>query len=219
MARSSNLDFAVIGLGRYGSVLARRLEALGYAVLGVDSDAKRVRAIADEITSAVIAEATDEDALQELDIGAFGTVIVAIGDDFGASAQIAASAKDMGVPNVIVRTDSDRDAEILRRIGVDEVVMPLQEAGEQLAAHLSMPGVLKTRALSGTYSVAELEAHDGLAGRAVGELEKRGITAVMLQRGDELTIAPAGDVVLREGDLVFVVGAQKTLADFMRTLQ
>ncbi len=61
-------EFAVIGLGRFGASLARRLEAMGHIVLGVDRDMARVHAIADDITSTVALDATHEDALQEVDI-------------------------------------------------------------------------------------------------------------------------------------------------------
>ena len=216
MRQSSNLNFAVIGLGRYGSALARRLEALGHTVLGVDSDANRVRAIADDITMAVIADATDENALQELDIGSFDTVIVTLGENFGATAHVAASVKDMGVATVIARGASVRDRNILLRIGVDEVVMPLEEAGERLANRLSLPGVMTTLKLSETYTVAELAVSAGLARRTVRDLEARDVTAVMLQRADELTVAPVAETVLQEGDLLFVVGPQQAIVALAR---
>lgn len=218
MRQSSNLNFAVIGLGRYGSVLARRLEQFGFSVLGVDSDPRRVRAIADEITAAVIADATDEDALLEVDIGSFETVIITIGDDFGAAAQIAASVKDMGVPRIISRADSHRDEEILRRIGADEVVLPLQESAEDLANQLIMPGVLATVHLDTTHTVAEIVVTGKLQGKPVAECERQGVTVVMLIRDEALTISPAGDIILAEQDLLFVVGEQRKLLDFIRAL-
>ena len=99
--RSQEKEFAVIGLGRFGGSLARRLEAMGHLVLGVDVDMARVQEFSDEITSAVALDATVEDALQEVDIASFGTVIVAIGEDFEASALITAYLKGLGIPRVI----------------------------------------------------------------------------------------------------------------------
>ena len=80
-------EFAVVGLGRFGASLARRLDAMGHTVLGVDGDMARVQAIADDITSAVALDVTNEDALEEVDIASFGTVIIAMADDFEASAR------------------------------------------------------------------------------------------------------------------------------------
>ena len=70
-------EFAVIGLGRFGASLARRLESMGHIVLGIDRDMARVQEISDDITSAVTLDAMNEDALEEVDIASFGTVIVA----------------------------------------------------------------------------------------------------------------------------------------------
>lgn len=214
MRRTSNSDFAVIGLGRYGSVLARRLEAFGYAVLGIDVDAKRVRAIQNEITTAVIADATDEDALLEVDIASFGTVVVAVSGDFGAAAQIAASVKDMGVPQVIVQADSARERDILLRIGADDVAMPLQEGAERLADQLILPGVLTTAHLGAAYTIAEFPVSAALIGKRIAECETHGVTVIMLARGEELTVAPHADIVLEAGDLLLLLGGQAELSEF-----
>ena len=214
MRRPSNPDFAIIGLGRYGSVLARRLEDLGYAVLGIDIESKRVQALADEITTAVIADATDEDALLEVDIASFGTVVVTLSDDFGAAAQIAASVKEMGVSRVIARADSARDRTILLRIGVDEVAMPLQEGAEQLAGRLILPRVLATTHLDSAHTIAEFLVSAKLAGTRVRDCEAFGLTVIMLVRGPDLTVSPQKELVLSEGDLLFVVGGQKELIEF-----
>ena len=84
----SEKEFAVIGLGRFGASLARRLETMGHTVLGVDSDLALVQAISDDITSAVAIDVTNEDALAEVDIASFETAIVALDDDFESSALV-----------------------------------------------------------------------------------------------------------------------------------
>ena len=96
--KQAEKEFAVIGLGRFGGSLARRLEAMGHTVLGVDIDMVRVQDLADEITSAVALDATVEDALQEVDIASFGTVIVGLGGDFEATALVTTYLKSQGIP-------------------------------------------------------------------------------------------------------------------------
>ena len=99
----SEKEFAVIGLGRFGASLARRLETMGHTVLGVDSDLALVQAISDDITSAVAIDVTNEDALAEVDIASFETAIVALDDDFEASALVVAYLKGLGIARVICR--------------------------------------------------------------------------------------------------------------------
>ena len=95
----------MIGLGRFGGSLARRLEALGHPVLGIDLDPRLVKEIADEITEAVVLDATDEEALQQVDITAFQTVIVAISDNFEANALITSTLKKLGIPHGDLRIE------------------------------------------------------------------------------------------------------------------
>ena len=77
-------EYAVIGLGRFGASLTRRLENLGHHVLGIDIDPRLVKEVSDEITEAVILDATDEDALRQVDITSFKTVVVAVSSNFEA---------------------------------------------------------------------------------------------------------------------------------------
>ena len=128
-------EFAVIGLGRFGGSLARRLEGMGHTVLGVDSDMARVQEIADDITSAVALDATVEDALQEVDIASFGTVIVGLGDDFEASALVTTYLKGLGIPRVICLAQTRRHRDILLRIGADQVVLSDEDSGRAFGRH------------------------------------------------------------------------------------
>ena len=95
--KAKTKEIAIIGLGRFGSSLARRLEALGHPVLGIDIEPRLVKEIADEITEAVILDATDEEALRQVDITAFQTVVVAISGNFETNALITSTLKKLGI--------------------------------------------------------------------------------------------------------------------------
>ncbi len=133
-------ELAIIGLGRFGGSLARRLESLGHPVLGIDVEPRTVKEIADEITETVVLDATDEDALRQVDITAFQTVVVAISSNFEASALITSTLKIMGIPHVIAVSNSDRHRQILLRIGADRVILPDEESGYQLGGRDQHPG-------------------------------------------------------------------------------
>ena len=128
-------EFAVIGLGRFGGSLARRLEGMGHTVLGVDIDMATVQEIADDITSAVALDATVEDALQEVDIASFGTVIVGLGGEFEASALVTTYLKGLGIPRVICLAQTRRHRDILLRIGADQVVLSDEDSGAAVGRH------------------------------------------------------------------------------------
>ena len=111
-------EFAVIGLGRFGVNLARRLEEMGHPVLGIERDPQLAKEMEDQITEVFVLDATNPDALAEADITAFKTVVVAISDDFETNALITSSLKDMGIPNIICpfRIHSQTSRTIVRRI-------------------------------------------------------------------------------------------------------
>ena len=206
-------EFAVIGLGRFGGSLARRLEAMGHTVLGVDSDMARVQEIADEIASAVALDATVEDALQEVDIASFGTVVVGLGDDFEASALITTYLKSLGIPRVICLAQTRRHRAILLRIGADQVVLSDEESGERLADTLGAPNMLERVLLDAEHSLIEFKAPGSLVAQPVAALARYEVTVLLIQRPDRLIPCPSAETRLEAGDTVFAVGLREKLLE------
>ena len=207
-------EFAIIGLGRFGGSLARRLEALGHPVLGIDIEPHLVKDIADEITEAVVLDATDEEALQQVDITAFRTVVVAIADNFEANALITSTLKKLGIPRVISESNSLRHREILSRIGADRVILPKEESGYQLADELSIPGMLERLHLSQDYSLIEIKTPPGLLGKGIEDCEPYEVIVVLILRGDELIISPDQSIRFLPEDILVLVGEKRHLAEF-----
>ncbi|HJS17234.1 MAG TPA: TrkA family potassium uptake protein [Anaerolineales bacterium] len=207
-------EIAIIGLGRFGGSLARRLETLGHRVLGIDSDPIIVKELADEITGAVVLDAMDEDALRQVDITAFHTVVVAVSSNFETSVLLTSTLKNWGIPQVISKSNSNRHREILLRIGADRVVLPEEESGYQLADELSIPGMLEVLRLSPDYSLIEIKAPAGLIGKGIEAGEPYGVTVVLILRGDDLIINPDPDVRFLPEDILVLVGEKRRLAEF-----
>jgi len=214
MAHKKPREVAIIGLGRFGGSLARRLEELGQSVLAIDLDPQRAKEIADEITETLLLDATDPEALEQADITAFKTVIVAIGDDFEANALVTSSLKSMGVPQIISLASSRRHRDILLRIGADRVVIPNEESGSHLADELSNPGMLSSLPLSPDYSLLQLQVPAGMVRKNVQECERYEINVLLIVRGPELLLTPDWDFRFQQGDILVVVGDKKRLAEF-----
>jgi trk system potassium uptake protein TrkA len=207
-------EYAVIGLGRFGSSLARRLEALGHPVLGIDIDPHKIKEVGDEITEAVILDATDEDALSQVDITAFRTVIVGISDNFEANALITTSLKELNIPQVITVSNTHRHREILARIGADRVILPYEESGYQLADELSIPGMLERLHLTPDYSLIEIKIPHGLVGKKLEICEEYEVIVILILRGDELIINPDPSTQFKPEDILVLVGEKRRLAEF-----
>jgi trk system potassium uptake protein TrkA len=212
--KSEEKEIAIIGLGRFGGSLARRLEALGHHVLGIDIDPRVVKEIGNEITECVILDAMDEDALRQVDITSFQTVIVALPNNFEVNILITSTLKKMGVPQVISESNSDRHREILQRIGADRVILPEEESGYQLADELSIPGMLERLQLSEDYSLIEIKPPQGLIGKSVEASDRHEVIVVLILRGDDLIVNPEPDTKFLNDDVLVLVGEKHRLAEF-----
>lgn len=207
-------EIAVIGLGHFGRSVALRLEALGQSVLGIDIDARWVKDVAGDLSETLILDANDPEALEQADITAFHTVIVAIKSDFEANALITSSLKALGIPQVICLAQSNRHREILSRIGADRVVLPDEETGIRLADELSIPGSLYSLPLSPDYSLVEIQVPKGLVGKRVETGDRYNVIILLILRGAELLLTPDRDNQFQQGDILVLAGEKRAVAAF-----
>ncbi len=210
-------EFAVIGLGRFGSSLAIALEQAGHHVLGIDENADIVQRFSNVLTHVVSIDATDEDALRAVDIMSFKTVVVAIGTDFESSILVTVGLKNLGIENVYCKTVSRRQADILRRVGADKVVQPEADAGRRLAEELLAPTVLERFHLDPRFSIAELTVPTSLECLSLIQSNiraKYGISVLVVKRGEQVMTSPAPDTILLKGDVLVVLGKDAEIESF-----
>jgi trk system potassium uptake protein len=206
---------AVIGLGRFGSSVARTLAGSGCEVLAVDVDEARVKAIADEVTDAVRANALDEEALRALGLRNFEVVVVAIGHEVQASILTTVLLKEMGIPKIVAKAQDDLHGRVLQKVGADVVVYPERDMGIRLAHTLISRNVIDEIQLSTDYSILEMAAPRGFIGRSLKDLELRqrfGLSVLAIRRKDRIIVSPNGDQTVDNGDLLVVLGQPDTLA-------
>ena len=202
-------EFAVIGLGRFGANLALTLESQGYSVLGIDQSKDLVQRYADDVTQTVALDATDEDALRAVDIAAFDTVIVAIGSNFESNLMTLVALKQLGVRRVICKALSEKQREILQRVGADKVVQPEKDAGVQLARELTSPNAVAHIPLGHTHSISEIVAPHCLINQALRQSNLRGeydVTVLVVKRGEAMTLMPSAEFVVQPNDVLVVIG-------------
>ncbi|CAN5755831.1 TrkA family potassium uptake protein [soil metagenome] len=205
----------VVGLGRFGSAAARELNALGHEVLAVDADETVINDIAPEVTHAVQADASDEQALRAIGAEQFPTAIVAISSAMEASIFATMALKRLGVETVIAKAASPLHGAILERIGADRVVYPEREAGVDVAHTLLLPTALDYIDLGPGYGIAKIKVPAALVGRTLREIDQGGkvkVTPIALQRGREVTVNPHRDERLLDGDQLVLAGADDHLA-------
>lgn len=212
-------QFAVIGMGRFGSSVAQSLSKLGYEVMAVDQSDARIQEISDLVTHAVQADSTDEDALRAIGIRNFDVVVVAIGQDIQASILTTLILKEMNVHTVIVKAQTELHGKVLKKIGADKVVFPERDMGNRVAKHLISPNILDYIELSDDYSIVEIQVTPAMAGKSLREMDiraKYGCNVMGIKQGERMNIAPQAEDRLSEKDVLVVVGKNLDLVEFER---
>lgn len=206
-------SFLIIGMGRFGSSLAIELCEMGNEVLVLDDDEDKVQLIADSVTQAVEGDARDLEVLKSIGARNFDCAVVACGSDVGNSALITLNLKDMGVPKVVAKANSQVHQKVLDKIGADQVVVPEKEMAEKLAQNLANADVLNFIELSDEFSIVEIRLPVSWEGKSIIELNirakfKLNILAVR-SVGEDLTISPGGNYIFKKTDNLLVLGTNE----------
>lgn len=207
-------SFAVIGMGRFGSNLARELCAAGHEVLAIDSHSELIQQISHEVTQAVVADARDKEVLKALGIRDMDCAIVGIGGDLTTSVLTAMNLMEIGVPYVVAKAHDDMHRRVLEKLGVNRVVIPEQEQAVRLARSLTSRNMLEFIELSEEYSIIEVPAPKQWQGKSLRELHLRsihGLNVIAVNTGDKMTVSPDGEYVMQGDDVLIVLGDNKAL--------
>lgn len=213
-------QIVVIGLGRFGTSVATELYKMGHEVLAVDSRMDVVEDIADQVTHAVCANATDEAELRALGIENFDVAVVSIGTDLQASILVTMLCKEMGVKFVLTKASTEMHAKVLTRVGADKIVFPEREMGERVAHNLVSTNLLEFIELSPDYSLVEIEVPHAWVAASMKELNLRvnyGINVMAIRHSDgSITVAPQGADILRNKDVLVAIGANSSIKGLER---
>jgi len=166
-------QFVLIGLGRFGFNLAVSLAKLDNQVLAIDIDKKKVEAIKDFVSEAVIADALDIRTLKEFIDDKVDTVIVATASDVGKSTLLVLYLKDLGIKRIVGKVRNEDHAKILNALGVKEVIYPEKDIAERLAENLTLSSLIAHIPLAPDYGIIEIVTPDSFVGKSLRELDLR----------------------------------------------
>ncbi|HKK32861.1 MAG TPA: TrkA family potassium uptake protein [Desulfomicrobiaceae bacterium] len=209
-------EFGIIGLGKFGYFLGEALMQKGHTVLGLDSDPAKVSRAGDLLTQVFEADATDMTALSQVGMAELPQVVVSVGQSMEASILISLHLKELGCKEVWVKVVSEDHEKVLQRLGVDHVIFPERFAAEELAARMSVPGLIDYLPFGEGVLMKEL-AVKKWNGRSLVDLNLTNthqVQVVALRRnGDkEFRFVPDPLEPLQEGDTLVVIGKQDSLA-------
>lgn len=208
----------VIGLGRFGTTVARDLYQQDHQVLALDQNERAVQEIAPHVTEAVQVDATDESALRDLGVPNFDAAIIAIGGDIPTSLMTTVLLKNLGIPYIVARSHDTLHGATLERLGADKIVSPEQETGGRLAHSLATPTVVDYLEVSRNYGISKIVAQDSYIGKTLEELgfgirrQQDGVSVVLIRRGNNQVVTSPDrfEKVLR-GDVLVLAGRDEDL--------
>lgn len=209
-------EIVVVGLGRFGSALARTLVEMGYDVLAIDGSPERVQDHVGVLSHVVEADATSERVLRQLGVVNARTAVVCIGSDIEASVLATTALVDLGVPNIWAKAITAAHGRILRRVGADRVVFPEADMGQRVA-HLVTGAMLEYLDLDDDFVIVETLVPTSAVGKTLGQASLRSkhrITVVCVKHeGSTFTYAES-DTVLEAGDRIVIAGHRADVERF-----
>ena len=228
-------QYAVIGLGRFGSSVAQTLASKGQQVIAIDRNEELIHDIMDNVTKAVCLDATDEKAVKSVGIQNVDVAIVGIGSDVEASILITLLLKDLGIDEIVCKATSLEHQKVLKKIGATKVVLPEKDTGVSLAETIISVSdkVLDRIGLSGDSSIIELVAPQELIGKSLRELDiraKYGVNVIAFKkkekvmRGEEeveeekINVTPQADYIVTSGDILVVFGENERIENFREAI-
>jgi trk system potassium uptake protein TrkA len=207
----------VIGLGIFGSQLARQLYDKGIDVVAIDKNKDVVQRIKDHSTKAVLADATDKEVLESIGIDAEATVVISFGEDLSASTLLTLYLKEMKVKEIIVKVPNEDYKRILLKVGASEAIIPEREIANKVARSIISPNVLEYLPISEDYTIVELAPPSSFIGKSLAELDLRkqfqlqviAIRDVLLEK---IQMVPRASSIIKDSDVLVIIGREEDIA-------
>ena len=205
--------YAVFGLGRYGTAVAKELVENGMEVIAIDSEQKIVNDAAAYLPVCKCADVTDAEVISRLGIGNIDTVIVCMASNLEASVMAVTLCKEAGVKTVVAKCANEMQQKILLRVGADQVVFPENESGIRLAKNLLSSGFIDMLSLSKDVSIVEIDVKKEWCGKNLIELnlrKKYGFNIVAIKKGENINANITPEQVLdAETTLIVIANTSK----------
>ena len=214
-------NYLVIGLGKFGKTIAKTLYENGNTVLAIDTSQELVQQVLDEgiVEDAIVIDATDENALQNIVKDSFDTAFVCIGTNVQDSILVTLMLKDLNVNNIICKAKTKIQGKVLEKVGATQIVYPEESMGQKIAYSVMNPLVIEYFKFSDEYSIYEVKINKKFVGKTLMQLDFRhkylaNVIAVKDKDG-KLDVNPSPNYSFTEQDTLIVLGETKRMGDMI----
>ena len=199
----------VIGMGRFGRHLAKKMFDLGNDVMIVDKDSEIFEQLAEKFTDSYIGDCTNEGVIRSLGVKHFDLCFVTIGEDFQSSLVITSLLKRFDAKCVIAKANQNIQAELLLKIGADDVVYPEREIAEKLAVRYNARNIFDYIQLTSEYSIYEIPVLQSWIGKTIMEVDVRRkyrVNIIAVKKENSLNPLPGADYIFKPDEHIVVIG-------------
>ena len=202
----------VFGLGKFGMRVATKLYDQGIDVMAVDKNYDLVQDAADSVTVASQADFLDDEAIKELGLSNFDIAVVATGESLEASIVATLAAKDAGIEEVIVKSNSPKKGRVLKKLGADRIIYPELDMGDRLARSISRSNLLEFIHFSQEYGMMEVRAKESWIGKTIREMDFRNtyqMNIIAINRQGDYIVSPKAEDVIEKDDVLILIGKEE----------
>lgn len=220
MKKKEQITYGVIGLGRFGSALAKKLAESGKEVIVVDQFESKVKQLRTYTEHAFVAEEITKEVLEEIGIASCDTVVVCIGEKVDTSILVTLNVVNLGVRRVIAKAISQDQGDILEKLGA-EVVYPERDMALRLAKKLSMSSVVDYISLENNIEISEIKVTERLEGKRILELSIRqnyGLNIIAIEHGGKTDMELDPQYRVKTEDVLVVIGKSENVRKFEESL-
>lgn len=215
--KAQKKQYAVLGLGIFGSTVAKTLSQYDCEVLALDNDLKCVNRMADIVTQAMQCDITDIDQLRTSGVSECDVAIVGMGNHLEETVLAIINLKELGVPYVVAKAKNKRYMQIFMNVGADRIVRPEKEMGRQIAKSLLSNNIVEMLDIDDEYSVVEIEAPFSWVGKSLKDLDVRrryriNVLGIRRPRDKKLSLNPSAEYIIDACDHLVVVADSETFS-------
>ena len=203
------MQIIIVGCGRLGFVLARRLCQSGHKVSIVEKDPARCEKAAEEPGVSIInADGSDQSVLEKAGIKGADVVAAVTGNDEDNLAICQLAKKVFGVQRTVGRVNTPDNERIFTEEGVDVPVDPAKIIAKIIEGEVSFYDLVNLMSFKrGKLSIVRVDLPQGspVINRQVQDITfPADSVLVSIVRKDEV-IVPKGDTVFESGDDIIAI--------------
>ena len=205
-------SFLIIGVGRFGKHLAKKLIDFGNDVVAVDKDAEKLERLNNLLTDSFVGDCTNEGVLRALGINNYDVCFVCTAEDFQASLEITSMLKELGAKFVVSTAKRDRQADLLKKIGADDVIYAERQIAEKTGIRYNAKNIVDLIQITDEYAIYEIPAPSSWLNKTIIDIDVRKnykVNIIAIKNGETLTAAPGADYRFKDNDFIMVIGKQE----------